>query len=99
MKICMLLPLYTVTSFMSICFPKADVYLEPWLEFFQGVALGAFFLLMCEFISSDNQAEVDVFFGAFEVPQKKNGDRVGGLEWFRVCMQHVRVSSNTLINL
>ncbi|KAJ5190997.1 uncharacterized protein N7498_009982 [Penicillium cinerascens] len=83
MKICMLLPLYTITSFVSVCFPKADVYLEPWLEVFQAIALASFFLLLCEFIASDNQTEVDVFFAAFEAPKKKNGERMHGLEWFR----------------
>lgn len=96
MKICMLLPLYTITSFISICFPKADVYLEPWLEVFQAVALGAFFLLLCDFIASDNQTEVDVFFAAFEAPQKKNGDRVHGLAWFRVCMRCTPRESDNL---
>ncbi|KAJ5149524.1 hypothetical protein N7448_001102 [Penicillium atrosanguineum] len=84
MKICMLLPLYSVVSFISIVFPHANIYLEPWLELFQGVALGAFFLLLCEFISSDTQTEVNLFFAAFEVPQTKTGDDpVNGLEWFR----------------
>ena len=88
MKICMLLPLYSVTSFISIVFPHADIYLEPWLELFQSVALGAFFLLLCEFISSDSQTEVDTFFAAFEVPQKKTGgEPINGLGWFRVCVQ------------
>lgn len=98
MKVCMLLPLYTLTSFISVCFPKADVYLEPWLEMFQAVALGAFFLLLCEFIASDNQTEVEVFFAAFEAPQKKNGDRVHGLAWFRVRMRCIPRASNSLGN-
>lgn len=94
MKICMLLPLYSVISFISIAFPRADIYLEPWLELFQSVALGAFFLLLCEFISSGSQTEINMFFAAFQVPQKKDSSPVDGLEWFRVCMRCTQVALN-----
>ncbi|KAJ5376953.1 hypothetical protein N7509_013839 [Penicillium cosmopolitanum] len=83
MKICILLPLYTVTSFLSICFPRAYTFLAPWLEVFQAVALGSFFLLLCEFISKDSATEIDIFFVAFEAPQKKGKSHITGLEWFR----------------
>ncbi|KAJ5636861.1 uncharacterized protein N7484_010174 [Penicillium longicatenatum] len=84
LKICFLIPLYTITSFLSICYPHAFVYLTPWLDLFQAVALGSFFLLLCEFIARDSQANVDVFFVAFQPPQKKgNKAPLTGLEWFR----------------
>ncbi|KAE8378018.1 organic solute transporter Ostalpha-domain-containing protein [Aspergillus bertholletiae] len=83
MKVCLLIPLYTISSFLSICFPTAAVYLEPWLEYMQAMALGSFFLLLCQFISGDYQTEVSLFFAAFEVPRKKNQSTVSGLEWFR----------------
>ncbi|KAJ5934092.1 hypothetical protein N7466_003639, partial [Penicillium verhagenii] len=84
LRISLLIPLYTITSFLSICKPYAYVYITPWLELFQAVALGSFFLLLCEFISRDSQSEIDVFFSAFQAPQKKqNKPSLGGLEWFR----------------
>ncbi|KAJ5281021.1 hypothetical protein N7478_006393 [Penicillium angulare] len=83
MKICLLLPLYAVVSFLSICFPHAYASLDPWLDFFQACALGTFFLLMCQFIASDSQCDVNVFFAAFEAPQKSGKSHVTGLEWFR----------------
>ncbi|KAA8648645.1 hypothetical protein EYZ11_010637 [Aspergillus tanneri] len=61
----------------------ASVYLEPWLEYMQAMALGSFFLLLCQFISGDYQTEVGLFFAAFEAPQEKNKPQVSGLEWFR----------------
>ncbi|KAJ6005225.1 hypothetical protein N7451_003169 [Penicillium sp. IBT 35674x] len=87
LKICFLIPLYTITSFLSICYPHAFVYLSPWLELFQAVALGSFFLLLCEFISSDSQSDLDVFFIAFQPPPKKQGKApVTGSAWFRVSI-------------
>ncbi|KAJ5526559.1 hypothetical protein N7513_010718 [Penicillium frequentans] len=84
LKICFLIPLYTIASFLSICYPHAFVYLSPWLELFQAVALGSFFLLLCEFISSDSRSDLDVFFIAFQPPQKKQKKAsMTGLEWFR----------------
>ncbi|KAJ5966507.1 hypothetical protein N7481_013221 [Penicillium waksmanii] len=82
-EICILLPLYTITSFLSICFPQAYTSLAPWLDAFQEVALGSFFLLLCEFISKDSATEIDIFFVAFEAPQKKGKPYMIGLEWFR----------------
>lgn len=92
MKICILLPLYTVTSFLSICFPRAYTFLAPWLEVFQAVALGSFFLLLCEFISKDSATEIDIFFVAFEAPQKKGKSHITGLEWFRVCVHSLSIN-------
>jgi hypothetical protein len=85
-KICILLPLYTITSFLSVCFPHAYTSLKPWLDVFQAVALGSFFLLLCELISKDSDTETDIFFTAFEVPQNKGKSHLTGLKWFRVCI-------------
>ncbi|KAJ5732995.1 hypothetical protein N7533_013442 [Penicillium manginii] len=83
-KICILLPLCTITSFLSVCFPHAYTSLKPWLDVFQAVALGSFFLLLCELISKDSDTETDIFFTAFEVPQNKGKSHLTGLKWFRV---------------
>ena len=84
----MLIPLYSIISILSICFPKAKVYLTPWLDVFQANSLCAFFLLICTYVSpSDDQR--DVFFAAMTVRDKKSpGGRMNGLAWFRVCQHH-----------
>jgi len=103
MKICLLLPFFSIVSILSIVFPEASVYLSPWLNFVESIAMGSFFLLLCEFVS-ESQVERDVFFAALVVVDKgskraKNGQR-GGLPWYRVCslsVVHVGQRVNTMI--
>ena len=84
MRIACLIPFYSLFSLLSICFPKADVYISPWLDVVQAFALGSFFLLMCEFVSEDTQ-ERDSFFNALEIKDKKGRKPSGGsLFWYRV---------------
>lgn len=82
MKICSVIPVYSLVSFTSVCYPSAAVYLTPWQEFYESLALGYFFLLMCEYIAPSEQQR-DVFFSALKVPQKKSPSR-DGIEWYRV---------------
>ncbi|KAI5458811.1 organic solute transporter Ostalpha-domain-containing protein [Mariannaea sp. PMI_226] len=83
LKISLLLPSYAVISFLSVAFPSAFVYVSPWLEFIQSISLGAFFLLMCQFVS-DSDAKRDVFFASLEIKNKRSPTgRVDGLIWFR----------------
>ncbi|KAL4905595.1 hypothetical protein BDW74DRAFT_152855 [Aspergillus multicolor] len=70
-KISLLLPLYTITSFLAICLPRASVYISPWMEVYQAIALVTFFLLLCEYVSADGNG-----LGAGK-------SMVGGEEWFR----------------
>jgi hypothetical protein len=73
-------------SFISIWAPKSFVYVFPWLDLVQSVALGAFFLLMCEFVSPSEEQR-DVFFAAFVVSKKDQKGNKGpqhGLQWYRV---------------
>ena len=92
MKICILIPCYSVLSWIGIAWPNTYVYLLPWIEFFQAFAVGSFFLLLCEFVSPSSQWR-DVFFAALEMPAKKKGKKAGqkvdGLEFYRVsCCLH-----------
>ena len=99
MKISALLPLYSISSWLCLAFPLQAAYIDPWIEVFQSAALGGFFLLMCEFVSSDSRTEVDLFFSAFQVPQKEGKKPIGGLPWFRVCFDSIagtRSSANIL---
>jgi hypothetical protein len=84
MKIAILIPFYSIFSFLSICFPKSSVSLTPWVNVVEAFAMGSFFLLMCEFVSP-SAAKRDVFFAALLVPDKKApGGQGGGLGWYRV---------------
>jgi hypothetical protein len=97
MKIACLIPFYSIFSLLSICFPKADVSLSPWLDVVQAFALGSFFLLMCEFVS-ESPVERDVFFGALVVPEKKGpSSSDGGLLWYRVSCSFSVQSFNSYI--
>ncbi len=84
LKISVVVPFYAIFNFLSVVFPAAQVYLLPWLDFIQAIALGSFFLLLCEFVSP-SEIQRDVFFSAMTVPDKKSGTGTrDGLVWFRV---------------
>ncbi|KAK1721209.1 organic solute transporter Ostalpha-domain-containing protein [Colletotrichum acutatum] len=83
LRISLIIPFWSIISFLSICFPTAEVYLHPWLEFVQSICLATFFLLLCEFVSPSEQHR-DVFFAGMTVKNKKaaNGEE-NGLQWYR----------------
>ncbi|KAK1255080.1 hypothetical protein MKX08_009075 [Trichoderma sp. CBMAI-0020] len=83
MRISLLVPFYSLFCFLSICFPEADVYLDPWLEVFQANSLCAFFLLMCDFISPNSEKRNDFFAKMTVLDKKSQAGKVGGLPWFR----------------
>ncbi|KAL7928272.1 organic solute transporter Ostalpha domain-containing protein [Trichoderma chlorosporum] len=83
MRISLLVPFYSLFCFLSICFPTANVYLDPWLEVFQANSLCAFFLLMCDFISPDSEKRSDFFSKMTVLDKKSRAGQVGGLSWFR----------------
>lgn len=70
MRICLVIPSYSIASFLSICFPNAYVYLNPWLNVIQGIALASFFLLLCDYISTDSHQR-DAFFANVQLSSKK----------------------------
>lgn len=86
LKICTLIPVYSIGSWISIAWPNSYIYIYPWLEFYQGIALGSFFLLLCEYVSP-SAASRDVFFAALKVPNKRrgrdSGKEIDGLAWYR----------------
>lgn len=84
MRISLLVPFYSLLCFLSICFPTAYVYLDPWLEVFQANSLCAFFLLMCDFISPDSEKRSDFFAKMTVLDKKSQAGRAGELSWFRV---------------
>lgn len=78
MRICCYLPIFSIGCFLEVSFPNAYMYINPWLDAVQAIALCNFFLLMCQFVSpSDSHREL--FFAGLKVPQKKKkGGRRGG---------------------
>jgi hypothetical protein len=85
MKVALMIPLFALFSFISVVSPQSFVYLSPWLDYFEGVALASFFLLLCEYVSPAAARQRDVFFAALEIKDKKSPDgRGNGVVWFRV---------------
>ncbi|KUI74060.1 hypothetical protein VM1G_09704 [Cytospora mali] len=77
MRIGCYLPIFAIGCFLEVSFPNAYMYINPWLDVVQAVALCNFFLLMCQFVSpSDSHREL--FFAGLKVPQKKKKSRRGG---------------------
>ena len=74
MRIGTLITMFALISFLSVCYPEAEVYIHPWLDPVEGFALGSFFLLLCDYVSP-HQHEREAFFAA----KQKNG-----LKWFKV---------------
>lgn len=90
LRICAYLPILAIGSFIQVAAPGSFVYLTPWLDFAQAIALCNFFLLMCQFVSpSDGQREM--FFAGLQAPSRRRGrgNRQGqngpanGLHWYR----------------
>ncbi|KAF7562253.1 hypothetical protein G7046_g1881 [Stylonectria norvegica] len=73
MKIGTLITMYSTICFLSVCFPKAEVYIKVWLDLVEAFALGSFFLLLCEYISPNHEQRY-VFFAA---------KRIDGVQWFK----------------
>lgn len=76
LRICCYLPVFAVGCFLEVSFPNAYVYINPWLDFVQAIALCNFFLLMCQFVSPSDEHR-EVFFAALKVPQKKKKGGAG----------------------
>jgi hypothetical protein len=82
MRVGNLISAFALISFLSICFPSAAVYIQPWLHVFEGFALGSFFLLLCDYVSP-HRDQRDVFFAT----KRKNG-----MKWFKVRLSRTRLN-------
>lgn len=85
MRICLVIPSYSIVSFLSICFPNACVYLNPWLNVIQGIALATFFLLLCDYISTESHQR-DAFFANVELWNKKTQEPIDGPALYQVII-------------
>ncbi|PLB48822.1 transmembrane protein [Aspergillus steynii IBT 23096] len=89
MRIVNMIPSYQVLSFVSICLPKSYIYLQGFTEVFQGIALYAFLMLLCDFLAPTEQGKVE-FFSSLETkrqwqPKKKrSGLAFLKLTWWSV---------------
>ncbi|KAI2686631.1 hypothetical protein CBS147317_5639 [Penicillium roqueforti] len=89
MRIVNMIPSYQVLSFISICVPNSYIYLQGFTEVFQGIALYAFLMLLCEFLAPTDRGKVE-FFSSLETkrqwqPKKKrNGLAFFSLTWWSV---------------
>ncbi|RAL13081.1 OSTA/TMEM184 family protein, partial [Aspergillus homomorphus CBS 101889] len=82
MRICTLLPLYSVLSFIAICAPEAHVYIDPWLDLFQAVALGIFYLLMLELLAPSSSRK-DMFFAPLAIAPSGTESPAESPGWYR----------------
>ncbi|KAM3434357.1 hypothetical protein NHJ13734_006047 [Beauveria thailandica] len=83
MRVIALVPLYAIVNLLCICFPQAQVYLDPILELIQALCLASYFMLLCEYISPHNEGR-DGFFSQIEIKDKKaeGGLVQDGVKWF-----------------
>ncbi|PSR78877.1 organic solute transporter Ostalpha-domain-containing protein [Coniella lustricola] len=87
MRISLFFPVYGILCFLCVVAPQAYNYLHPWTDLAEAVALGNFFLLLCELLSP-GESERDTFFAALDVPATKSRrgrrqSRQDGLTWYR----------------
>ena len=84
MRITYFIILYSVLSLIGVVAPRAWVYIEPWIEFYEGLALATFFLLLCEYVSPHEDRRAS-FFAALPVKDRKgNVKETSALNTYRV---------------
>lgn len=83
LRVISLVPLYAIVNLLCICFPQAQVYLDPILELLQALCLASYFMLLCEYISPHDEGR-DGFFSQIEIKDKKADGGVvqDGVKWF-----------------
>lgn len=84
MRIATLLPLYSIFSFIPICFPNTYVYMFGWIEVVQGIALYSFLMLLCDLLTPNDQQRV-FFFASLRIPGRTDKTKTtDGLMWLQV---------------
>lgn len=84
MRIATLMPIYSILSFISICFPNAYVYLVGWVEVIQGIALYTFLMLLCDFLAPNDRNRI-IFFSSLRIPGRTDKNKTtDGLTWLQV---------------
>lgn len=70
LRIASYLPILAVGSLVRVAAPPSFIYLDPWLDLAQAVALCNFFLLMCQFVSPSNRRR-EMFFAGLPASSTK----------------------------
>ncbi|KAL8791140.1 MAG: hypothetical protein Q9195_006037 [Heterodermia aff. obscurata] len=96
LRIIALIPAYAIISFLSVAFPDAATYLEPWTDVYESVALASLFLLLIAYLVPIPEKQ-DAFFDRLPMKDKKGQETGGGsLAWFHrrwICVfQYVIVA-------
>lgn len=71
LRIASYLPILAVGSFIRVAAPSSFIYLDPWLDLAQAVALCNFFLLVCQFVSPSGRRR-EMFFAGLQASAKKS---------------------------
>lgn len=91
MRIATLLPIYSILSFIPICFPNAYVYLVGWVEVIQGIALYTFLMLLCDFLAPNDRNRI-IFFSSLRIPGRTDKNKTtDGLTWLQVGHSYLLV--------
>ena len=85
LRIVALIPAYAIVSFLSVAFPDAATYLEPWTDVYESVALASFFLLLIVYLVPVPEKQ-EAFFDRLPTRDRKQHNETGGssLAWFHV---------------
>lgn len=91
-----MVPIYTIACTLSIVFTKQHVYLASIYEFYESIAIAAFFLLLCQLLHPDRIMLRRAFslvepkpwihpirFLVVHIGRRKDRS-VDGLKWFNV---------------
>ncbi|KAL9106403.1 MAG: hypothetical protein Q9227_008545 [Pyrenula ochraceoflavens] len=70
MRITVFVISYSVISLAGVIAPESWIYLQPWIDFAESIALASFFLLLCEYVSPHEDRRAS-FFAALEVKDRK----------------------------
>ncbi|PYH90706.1 hypothetical protein BO71DRAFT_401974 [Aspergillus ellipticus CBS 707.79] len=82
MRISILVPIYGIFSFLAVCFPSDYVEFTAWPDPFEGIALFSFFLLLCEFLASDDEQRMQII-ASQQVKKLCKSTPVNGFTWFK----------------
>ena len=84
-RICGLVPVYSILSFLIVCLPSTYIYLNSWIDVYQAVVLASFFPLLREFLLREDR---EYRLGADADPsENKGGQALDKYHKRRVCVR------------
>ena len=85
-RIMALIPCYAILSFLGASFPNASVYVQPWTDAYESMALANFFLLMVHWVAPVPETREAVFAKLEGKDSKGNATGGGSTAWFHVSI-------------